>query len=86
MGVSEENCVSCYLSNPLKKGKPCSSLLVPCLPFANTHASCRIGYDTAGLENAPSFYEANLSSFLNQGKRLESSLNRISLYNIYIMP
>jgi hypothetical protein len=38
------------------------------------------------LENAPSFYEANLSSALDQGKHLASSLNRILLYNIYIMP
>jgi hypothetical protein len=86
MGVNEANCVSCYLSNILKKGKLCCSLLVPCLPFANTHASCHIGSDTVGLENAPSFHEANLSSSLNQGKHLASSLNRISLCNIYIMP
>jgi hypothetical protein len=35
-------------------------LLTPCLPFANTHTSYRIGSDTAGLEKAPSFDEANL--------------------------
>jgi hypothetical protein len=39
---------------------------------------------TAGLENASSFDEANISS-LDQGKHLASSLSRISLYNIYIM-
>jgi hypothetical protein len=61
-------------------------LLIPCLTFTNTHASYRIGSDTAGLENGASFYEANLSSSLDQGKHLESSLNRISLCNIYIMP
>jgi hypothetical protein len=38
------------------------------------------------LENAPSFDEANFSSFLDQGKHLASSLNRILLYNIYIVP
>jgi hypothetical protein len=76
MGVNEGNCINCYLSNHLKKDKPFCSLLVPCLPFANTHASCHIGSDTAGLENAPSFYEANFSSSLDQGKHLASSLNR----------
>jgi hypothetical protein len=34
----------------------------------------------------PSFDEANLSSSVDQGKHLVSSLNRISLYNIYFMP
>jgi hypothetical protein len=38
------------------------------------------------LENAPSFDEANFSSSLDHGKHLASSLNRISLYNIYVMP
>jgi hypothetical protein len=74
----------CYLSN-LMKGELCCFLLIPCLPFANTHASYHIGSNVAGLENAPSFYEATLSSSLDQGKHLASSLNRISLYNIYIM-
>jgi hypothetical protein len=37
------------------------------------------------LENTPSFYEANLSSSLDQDKHLASFLNRILLYNIYIM-
>jgi hypothetical protein len=85
VGVNEGNCISHYLSN-LLKGKPCCYMLVPCLPFANTHASYRVGSDTVGLENAPGFYEANLSSSLNQGKHLASSLNRTLLYNIYIMP
>jgi hypothetical protein len=85
MGINEENCISCYLSN-LLKGKSCCYLLVACLPFANTIASYRIGSDTTGLENAPGFYEANLSYSLNQGKHLASSLNRTSLYNIYIIP
>jgi hypothetical protein len=75
MGVNEGNCISSYLSN-LLKGKTCYSLFIPCLPFANTHASYRIGSDTAGLENAPSFYEANFSSFLDQVKHLASSLNK----------
>jgi hypothetical protein len=60
-------------------------LLIPCPPFANTHASYRIGSDIVGLENVLGFNKANLSSSLNQGKNLTSSLNRISLYNIYIM-
>jgi hypothetical protein len=34
----------------------------------------------------PSFDEAKFSSSLDQGKHLASSLNRISLYNIYFMP
>jgi hypothetical protein len=68
------------------KGEPCYFLFIPCLPFANTHASYHIGSDVTGLANAPSFYKANLSSFLDQAKHLASSLNRISLYNIYIMP
>jgi hypothetical protein len=41
--------------------------------------------DPADLENAASFDEANFSSSLKQGKHLASSLNRILLYNIYIM-
>jgi hypothetical protein len=76
MGVNERNCISCYLSN-IMKGESCCFLLTPCLPFINTHASYRIGSDTAGLENAPSFNEANLSSSLDQGKHLASSLDRI---------
>jgi hypothetical protein len=42
------------------------------------HASYRIGSDSTGLENEPSFDEANFSSSLDQGKHLASSLNRIS--------
>jgi hypothetical protein len=57
-------------------------LFTPCLHFANTHASYRIGPNTAGLENAPSFDEANRSSSIDQGKHLASSFNRILLYNI----
>jgi hypothetical protein len=38
------------------------------------------------LENALSFNEADFSSSLDEGKHLTSSFNRISLYNIYIMP
>jgi hypothetical protein len=76
MGVNERNCISYYLSN-IMKGESCCFLLTPCLPFINTHASYRIGSDTAGLENAPSFNEANLSSSLDQGKHLASSLDRI---------
>jgi hypothetical protein len=53
---------------------------------SNYHASYRIGTDPAGLENMPSFDEANFSSSLDQGKHLASSFNRISLYNIYFMP
>jgi hypothetical protein len=34
------------------KGELCCSLLIPCLPFANTHVSYHIGCDIAGLENA----------------------------------
>jgi hypothetical protein len=60
-------------------------LLTPCLPFANTHASYRIGSDTANLENAPSFDEANLSSSLDQDKHLAFTLYRFLLYNLYIM-
>jgi hypothetical protein len=33
----------------------------------------------------PCFTEANFSPSLAQGKHLTSSLNRISLYNIYFM-
>jgi hypothetical protein len=85
MGVNQENCISYYLSN-IKKGDPCYFLLTPCLSFANTHASYRIGSDTAGLENTLSFDEANRSSSLDQCKHLASSLNRTSLYNIYFIP
>jgi hypothetical protein len=60
-------------------------LLTPCLPFANTHASYRIGSDTADLENTPSFDEANLSSSLDQGKQLAFTMYRFLLYNLYIM-
>jgi hypothetical protein len=67
------------------KGEPCWFLLIPCLPFANTHASYRICSDTAGLENAPSFDEANLSSSLDQGKHLAYTLYRFLLYNLYLM-
>jgi hypothetical protein len=49
-------------------------LLTPCLPFTNTHASYSIGSDTVGLENAPSFNEANHSSSLDQGKHLAFTL------------
>jgi hypothetical protein len=76
MGVNEGNCISCYLSN-ITKGEPCCFLLTPCLPFVNTHASHRIGSDTAGSENAPSFDESNVSSSVGRGKHLASSLNRI---------
>jgi hypothetical protein len=41
---------------------------------SNCHASYRIGTDPAGLENVPSFDEANFSS-LDQGKHLTSSLS-----------
>jgi hypothetical protein len=85
LGVNEWNCISCYLSN-LIKGEPRCFLLIPCLPFINTHASYRIGSNTAGLENASGFDEANFSSSLDQGKHLASSLNRFSLYNIYCTP
>jgi hypothetical protein len=84
MGVNEGNCISCYLSN-LMKDEPCCFLLIPCLPFANTHASYRIGSDTVGLENAPSFDEANLSSSLDQGKHRAYTLYRFLLYNLYLM-
>jgi hypothetical protein len=60
-------------------------LLIPCLPFTNTHASYRIGSDTASLDNAPSFNEANLSSSLDQGKHLAFTLYRFLLYNLYLM-
>jgi hypothetical protein len=36
--------------------------------------------------SALSFDEANFSSSLDQGKHLASSLDKVSLYNIYIMP
>jgi hypothetical protein len=60
-------------------------LLTPCLPFANTHVSYRIGSNTVELENAPSFDESNLSSSLGQGKHLVFTLYRFLLYNLYIM-
>jgi hypothetical protein len=65
-------------------GKLCCSLLIPCLPFTNTHVSYCIGSDTADLENAPSFNEANFSSSLDEGKHLAYSLNRFLLYNMYL--
>jgi hypothetical protein len=52
----------------------------------NCHALYRIGTHTAGWENMSSFDEANFCSFLDQGKPLASFMNRILLYNIYIMP
>jgi hypothetical protein len=60
-------------------------LLTPCLPFANTHATYRIGSNTAGLENTPSFDKANRSSSLDQGKHLTFTLYRFLLYNLYNM-
>jgi hypothetical protein len=59
--------------------------LIPCLPLANTHESYRIGSENAGLENALSFDEANLSSSLDQGKHLAFTLYRSLLYNLYLM-
>jgi hypothetical protein len=56
------------------------------LYLTKLYASYRIGNDPASLENMLSFDKANFSSFLDKGKHLASSLNRISLYNIYIMP
>jgi hypothetical protein len=53
-------------------------------PFANTHASYHIGSYSIGLENASSFDEANFSS-LDHGKHRAFPLNRILLYNLYIM-
>jgi hypothetical protein len=60
-------------------------LLAPCLHFANTDASYRIGSNTADLENAPSFGEANFSSSLDQGMHLTFTLYRFLLYNLHIM-
>jgi hypothetical protein len=59
--------------------------LLPSLPLY-LNALHRIGSDLGGFENAPSFDKANFSSSLDQGNHLASSLNRILLYNIYIMP
>jgi hypothetical protein len=84
MGVNEGNCISCYLSN-IRKGEPCCFLVTTCLPFGNMHALYRIAFDTTSLENVMSFNEANSSSSLDQGKHLASTLNRISIYNIYFM-
>jgi hypothetical protein len=67
------------------KGEPCCFLFTPCLPFANIHASYHIGSDIAGLENAPSFYEANLSSSLDQGKHLAYTLYMFLLSNLYLI-
>jgi hypothetical protein len=55
------------------------------VPFANTHASYGIRAGIAGLENAPSFDEASLSSSLDQGKHLAYTLYRFLLYNLYLM-
>jgi hypothetical protein len=54
--------------------------------FANTLASYHIGSNLVGLVGTPSFIVANLPLSLDQGKHFASSLNRILLYNIYIMP
>jgi hypothetical protein len=56
------------------------------VPFINFDASYHIGFDPVGLESTISFTEANFSLSLDQGKYLASSLNRILLYNINIMP
>jgi hypothetical protein len=84
MGVNEGNCISCYISNIII-GESVLFLLTPCVTFANTHASYCIGSNTAGLENVPSFNEANLSSSLDQGKHLAFTLYRFLLYNVYHM-
>jgi hypothetical protein len=84
MVVNEDNCISCYLSN-LMKGELCCFLHIPCLTFLNTHASYHIGSDTACLENAPSFVEANFPLSLDQGKHLAYTLYRFLLYNLYLM-
>jgi hypothetical protein len=84
MGVNVGNCISCYLSNIIK-GEPRCFLPTPCLPFVNTHASYDIGSNTTGLENAPSFDEANLFSSLDQGKHLAYTLYRFLRYNLYLM-
>jgi hypothetical protein len=59
---------------------------MPLLPFANTHASYRIGSDPIGLENTPSFVEANLPLSLDQGKHHASSMYRVFAlkYLIYV--
>jgi hypothetical protein len=67
------------------KGELCCFLLIPCLPFANTHASYHIGSDTTGSENAPSFDEANLSSSLYQVKHRAYTLYTFLIYNLSIM-
>jgi hypothetical protein len=64
MGVNDGNCISGYLNNIIR-GELCCFLVTPCLPFVNTQASYRIGSETVGLENAPSFDNANLSSSLD---------------------
>jgi hypothetical protein len=84
MGVNEGNCISCYLSNIIK-GEPCCFLLTPCLSFVNTHASYCIGSNTTGLENAPSFNEANFPLSHDQGKDLAYTMYRFLLYNLYLM-
>jgi hypothetical protein len=83
MVVNEGNCISYYLSNIIK-GEPCCFLLTPCLPFINTHASYCIGFDTASLENTPSFDEANFPLSLDQGKHIAYTLYRFLLYNLYL--
>jgi hypothetical protein len=84
MGVNKGNCISCYLSNIIK-GEPCCFLLTPCLPFINTLASYRIGSNPVGLENTPSFVEANFPLSLDHGKHLVYTLYRFLLYNLYLM-
>jgi hypothetical protein len=84
MGVNEGNFISCYLSNIIK-GEPCCFLLTPCLPFAKTLVSYRIGSNPVGLENMPSFVEANFHLSLNQGKLPADTMYRFLLYNLYLM-
>jgi hypothetical protein len=84
MGVNEENCISCYLSNIIK-GVSCYFLLTPCLPLVNTLASYRIGSNPVGLESTPSFVEANYPLSLYQGKDPAYTLYRFFLYNLYLM-
>jgi hypothetical protein len=66
--------------------------LWPSLPFVNFisyFVSRGAGLDTLchpiGLESMPTFADANFPLSLDQGKHLASSLNKISLYYIYIM-
>jgi hypothetical protein len=53
-------------------------------PSANTLASYCIGFDVVGLENTPSFDDANFLS-LDQVKYRAYSLYRFLLCNTYIM-